>query len=205
MCRPLCKNTLSLLGLLAMLTLGPAAQSSEDPSVRVRMQTSEGDIVLQLNSKQAAKTVENFLGYVNAGYYEGTIFHRVIEGFMIQGGGYDDRFSKKPTRLAIRNEADNGLKNKRGSIAMARTNDPHSATAQFFINLADNAFLDHRDPTPSGWGYTVFGQVVEGMDIVSKIGRVKTGPAGPFPTDYPRKPIHIQKVTVEQTGNTGSK
>jgi len=192
------KRLLTLFCLLVLTGLQPLVYAA-DETVRVRMQTSQGDIVLQLNKTRAPKTVENFLGYVKAGHYEGTIFHRVINGFMIQGGGYDTRFNKKTTRLAIKNEANNGLKNMNGTIAMARTGDPHSATAQFFINVKDNAFLDHSSPSPRGWGYAVFGKVVEGMDVVDKIKKVKTGPRGPFRSDYPLTPITIEKVTIETT------
>lgn len=175
---------------------------AEKPAtVRVRMQTTAGDIVLELNRAKAPLSVDNFLAYVESGHYTGTIFHRVIDNFMIQGGGYNDRFEKKPTRLPIQNEADNGLKNLRGTIAMARTNEPHSATAQFFINVKDNNFLDHRNPTPRGWGYTVFGKVIDGMKVVDKIKTMPTGAAGPFRSDYPKTPVFIENVTIE----TGSK
>ncbi|MGD9000424.1 MAG: peptidylprolyl isomerase [Granulosicoccaceae bacterium] len=161
------------------------------------MQTSEGDIVLALDRARAPMTVANFLGYVETKAYNGTIFHRVIDGFMIQGGGFDKDFRKRTTRLAIRNEANNGLKNTRGTIAMARTGDPHSATAQFFINVADNAFLDYQSPTPQGWGYAVFGKVVAGMDTVDRIRTLPTGPGGPFPGDVPQTPVIIHNVTLE--------
>jgi len=139
---------------------------------KILMQTTKGDVTLELFAEQAPKTVENFLGYVRSGHYTGTLFHRVIQGFMIQGGGLDVARREKATRAPIENEAGNGLKNRRGTIAMARTSDPHSATAQFFINLVDNAFLDHTGPTPDGWGYCVFGQVVSGMDVVDAIAQV---------------------------------
>ena len=141
----------------------------------VELHTNHGVIKLELNAEKAPKTVANFLNYVKNGHYDGTVFHRVIDGFMIQGGGFDAGMKQKPTEAPIENEANNGLKNERGSIAMARTNDPHSASAQFFINVADNDFLNHSSPTPQGWGYTVFGRVVEGMDVVEKIKKVKTG------------------------------
>ena len=137
------------------------------------------------------------MAYVENGHYKGTIFHRVIADFMIQGGGYTDRFEKKRTRLPIQNEANNGLKNKRGTVAMARTNEPHSATAQFFINVKDNDFLDHKNPTPRGWGYAVFGKVISGMEVVDKIRSMPTTAAGPFRSDYPETPVYIENVTIE--------
>ncbi len=137
--------------------------------------TNHGDIHIELDEKKAPKTAENFLNYVKEGFYNGTIFHRVIDGFMIQGGGFDTKMNQKKTKEPVDNEAFNGLKNVRGSIAMARTSDPHSATAQFFINVADNTFLNHRDQSINGWGYCVFGQVTQGLDIVDKIKAVKTG------------------------------
>lgn len=140
----------------------------------VLLETSSGDVLLELFAEKAPKTVANFLEYVDGGFYANTIFHRVIPGFMIQGGGLGARMNEKITRDPVENEADNGLKNERGSLAMARTQDPHSATAQFFINLADNGFLDHSAPTLQGWGYCVFGKVVEGMDVVDKIAKIKT-------------------------------
>ncbi|NJP82783.1 peptidyl-prolyl cis-trans isomerase, partial [Streptomyces sp. AA8] len=133
---------------------------------KVRLSTNHGDIVLELNSEKAPKTVQNFLEYVDAGHYNGTIFHRVISGFMIQGGGFTPDMEQKPANAPIENEANNGLQNNRGTVAMARTNDPHSASAQFFINTVDNDFLNHTSPTPQGWGYAVFGKVVEGDDVV---------------------------------------
>jgi peptidyl-prolyl cis-trans isomerase B (cyclophilin B) len=136
--------------------------------------------------------VENFLAYVDGKHYDGTIFHRVIDGFMVQGGGFDARYEKKATRAAIQNEADNGLKNKRGTVAMARTSDPHSATAQFFVNVADNAFLDHQAKEGQGWGYTVFGKVVAGMEVVDAIKGVRTGAGGPFPKDAPQEQVLIR-------------
>jgi peptidyl-prolyl cis-trans isomerase B (cyclophilin B) len=160
------------------------------------MQTNLGTIILQLDPERAPETVNNFLTYVTTGFYDGTIFHRVIDGFMIQGGGYTQAFKAKEERAAIRNEADNGLKNRRGAIAMARTNDPHSATSQFFINVVDNAFLDHGSPTPQGWGYAVFGEVVEGMDVVDRIKAIRTSSDGPFPSDVPSTPVIIEQVTV---------
>jgi peptidyl-prolyl cis-trans isomerase B (cyclophilin B) len=141
----------------------------------VEINTNLGTIVVQLDAEKAPVTVQNFLTYVNDGFYKDTIFHRVIPGFMVQGGGFTADFAQKPTHEPIKNEADNGLKNTRGTVAMARTMDPNSASAQFFINLADNAFLDHRDKTQQGWGYAVFGKVVDGMDVVDAIAKQKTG------------------------------
>ncbi len=188
------------LALLAAITLwtAQAAVLAADNKPVVRMQTNMGVIVMELNRDKAPKTVENFLRYVEDGFYDGTIFHRVIKGFMIQGGGYTGDYRKKPARAPVVNEADNGLKNQRGTVAMARTSDPHSATAQFFINVVDNDFLNHRNPSPRGWGYTVFGQVTEGMDVVDKIRDVETGSGGPFGKDVPRTPVVIEKMTVVQ-------
>ena len=163
-----------------------------DPVVEVA--TNFGTFVIQLDPGRAPKSVENFLAYVDAKHYDGTIFHRVISTFMVQGGGYDQNYEKKPTRAPIQNEANNGLKNTRGSVAMARTGDPHSATAQFFVNVVDNAFLDHQAQDERGWGYAVFGQVTEGMDVVDKIKAVRTGPAGPFAKDAPEDPVVIKHV-----------
>ncbi len=141
----------------------------------VTLKTSMGDIKLKLFDKEAPETVKNFLQYVTDGHYNNTVFHRVINGFMIQGGGFDAKFTQKPTRTPVKNEADNQISNKRGTVAMARTSDPHSASAQFFINVADNKFLDFKAPTPQHYGYCVFGEVVEGMDIIDKIKGVRTG------------------------------
>jgi peptidyl-prolyl cis-trans isomerase B (cyclophilin B) len=155
------------------------------------IETNLGNIELELDDAKAPKTVANFLRYVDAGHYSGTIFHRVIPGFMAQGGGYDQRYEKKPTNAPVDNEADNGLKNTRGTVAMARTGDPHSATAQFFINFADNTFLNHTGKTSSGWGYAVFGKVTAGMEIVERIGALATGPDGPFAKDAPIEQVAI--------------
>ncbi|MBK9262668.1 MAG: peptidyl-prolyl cis-trans isomerase [Polyangiaceae bacterium] len=165
-----------------------------DMPTAILIETNLGNIELALDDASAPKTVANFLRYVDAGHYAGTIFHRVISGFMAQGGGYDARYEKKPTQPPVENEADNGLKNTRGTVAMARTGDPHSATAQFFINLVDNAFLDHTAKTSSGWGYTVFGKVTSGMDVVDRMAQSRTGPAGPFSKDAPIDQIVIQSV-----------
>ena len=160
---------------------------------RVEMQTSEGNIVIELYPDKAPKSVDNFLKYVKDGYYDGLIFHRVIDGFMIQGGGYKPDMSMKPPRASIANEAKNGLKNEAGTIAMARTSDPDSASSQFFINLVDNDGLDY--PKPDGYGYAVFGKVVSGFDVVQKIGKTKTGYAG-YMGDVPTTPIVIKSVTL---------
>ncbi|GJH42967.1 peptidylprolyl isomerase [Pasteurella canis] len=168
----------------------------------VTLHTNFGDIKIELNHEKAPITAENFLNYCQSGFYNNTIFHRVIDGFMIQGGGMESGMREKNTNAPIQNEANNGLSNKRGSIAMARTSDPHSATAQFFINVADNTFLDHRAKELFGkkvvqeWGYAVFGEVVEGMDVVDKIKVVQTGNKG-FHQDVPKDDVIITSVTVE--------
>jgi peptidyl-prolyl cis-trans isomerase B (cyclophilin B) len=183
------KRTLAVL-LLAWMPLWAWA----GPTVKIS--TSLGDIKVVLDNKRAPNTVNNFLSYVNQGFYSGTVFHRVIAGFMVQGGGYDQRLQEKATAAPIRIEADNGLKNSRGTIAMARTNDPNSATAQFFINLKDNDFLNYRAPTMQGWGYTVFGRVVSGMGVVDRIARLKTGAAGMFGQDVPNPLVIINRIEV---------
>jgi len=160
------------------------------------MRTNLGTIVLELDSAKAPETVANFLEYAKAGFYDGTIFHRVIKGFMIQGGGFEPGMHQKPTREPVKNEADNGLANDTGTIAMARTPDPNSATAQFFINAKDNDFLNFTSPTPQGWGYCVFGKVVDGMDVVQAIENVATGNAGGH-QDVPLDDVIIETVTVE--------
>ncbi len=165
----------------------------ERNTVMVLMKTSEGDIKIELEPDKAPKTVENFLGYVASGHYNGTIFHRVIDGFMIQGGGFDEAMSQKPAPRTVENEASNGLKNAIGSIAMARTSAPHSASAQFFINVNDNAFLNY--PGQDGWGYCVFGRVVEGMEVVNAIKGVRTGRRGMF-QDVPVEAVVIEEVSV---------
>ena len=161
---------------------------------QVVLRTSQGDITIDLDAEKAPLTVANFLQYVDDGHFNGTIFHRVINGFMIQGGGFTRDMMQKPTRGPVRNEADNGLKNRRGTIAMARTSDIHSATAQFFINVADNAFLDHTSPDPRGYGYCVFGRVVTGMDVVDRIKSVATRNSGPN-GDVPVEPIEIVEAS----------
>ena len=193
-------NRLALRRVLltcALLVMSLGQANADDQHPRVRLSTTFGDIVLELDREKAPKSVENFLSYVQEGYYDGTIFHRVIDGFMAQGGGFTQDFQKKPTHAPIANEADNGLKNLNGTIAMARTNDPQSATAQFFINVADNGFLDYQSPTPRGWGYAVFGKVVEGMDVVDKIRRTPTGSGGPFRSDVPRTTIVIEHASLD--------
>ncbi|MEU1007576.1 peptidylprolyl isomerase [Streptomyces sp. NPDC005890] len=161
----------------------------------VELNTNFGRIVLELNDAEAPKTVENFLSYVRSGHYDGTIFHRVINGFMIQGGGFTPDMAQKPTQAPIQNEADNGLKNNNYTVAMARTNDPHSATAQFFINVSDNAFLNYSAKTPTGWGYAVFGRVTEGQDVVDSIKGIKTGSRGGH-QDVPTEPVVIESAKV---------
>ncbi len=193
-----------LIGALLLATM-TACQSTEQPAShdvatnhpKVRITTNIGDIVLELYPEKAPKTVENFLQYVNDGFYDNTIFHRVIDGFMIQGGGFTPDYVQKPTRAPIPNEADNGLRNTVGTIAMARTMDPQSATAQFFINVANNSPLDFREKTTGGWGYCVFGRVVAGLDVVKRIKEQPTGAGGPFMQDVPKKQVVIQKVRVE--------
>lgn len=164
----------------------------------IRLQTNLGNIDIELDFDKAPKSAANFEQYVKDGHFDGTLFHRVINGFMIQGGGLLPDMSPKPTREPIENEADNGLKNVAGSVAMARTNDPHSATSQFFINVADNAFLDHSSPTPQGWGYCVFGKVVDGMDVVNTIKEKSTGNRGGH-QDVPTEDIVIEKAEIIDT------
>lgn len=193
----------TLLALFLGILASSSAMAADNP--RVRLETSLGDIVVELYPDKAPKTVENFLQYVKDGHYDGTIFHRVIDNFMIQGGGFTPDMVQKPTRAPIMNEADNGLRNTVGTIAMARTMDPHSATAQFYINVANNDFLDFRDKTPRAWGYAVFGRVVKGMDTVGKIKSVPTTSVGPY-QDVPREPVIIRKATLLSTvENKGDK
>ncbi|MGF1562659.1 MAG: peptidylprolyl isomerase [Geminicoccaceae bacterium] len=181
---------------LAALALAIAANTALADNPRVRLDTNKGPITLELYADQAPKTVENFLNYVQSDFYDGTIFHRVIDGFMIQGGGFTPDFSQKATNAPVMNEADNGLSNDRGTVAMARTSDPHSATAQFFINVVDNDFLDHTAPTARGWGYAVFGEVIEGMETVDTIAGSPTGADGPFPTDVPAEQVVIEDAAL---------
>ena len=189
------KNFFALLTTAMLIFNAGTLSAATNP--KVKMVTSKGDIVIELYADKAPVTVENFLRYVNDSAYDGTIFHRVIKGFMNQGGGFTPDLQKRPAKYPpIKNEADNGLKNKRGSIAMARTSDPNSATNQFFINTADNDFLDHKSKSMQGWGYAVFGQVTEGMDVVDSIASVKTGARGPFRSDVPLENIEILSVKV---------
>ncbi len=181
--------------LLALLSLLVATNSLAQNNPRVQIETDMGNIVLELDAKAAPETTANFLAYVKDGFYDGTIFHRVIKGFMIQGGGLTAQMNRKGTKAPVANEADNGLKNRIGTIAMARTQDPHSATSQFFINVADNAFLDHTAKTTNAWGYCVFGQVVEGMGVVRAIENVPTTSRNGH-RDVPVKPILIKRVTL---------
>jgi peptidyl-prolyl cis-trans isomerase A (cyclophilin A) len=160
---------------------------------QIEMKTSQGIIIIELYRDKAPQSVENFLRYVKEDFYKGTLFHRVIDGFMIQGGGFSSGMKEKPTREPIQNEAKNGVKNEMGTIAMARTGDPHSATAQFFINLKNNTSLDY--PNPDGWGYAVFGKVIKGLDVVQKIGKTTTGSSG-FYQDVPTTPIVIESVKI---------
>jgi cyclophilin family peptidyl-prolyl cis-trans isomerase len=187
----------SIISLLCLF-VATQAMSAEPLNPVVEMQTSKGTIVLELNAEKAPITVANFLQYANEGFYDDTIFHRVIGNFMIQGGGFTEDYAEKPTHEAIRNEANNGLNNARGTIAMARTSAPHSATAQFFINVVDNSFLNHRKPTRRGWGYAVFGKVTQGMDVVDSIRKVETGRGGPFLRleNVPQTPVIIKKISV---------
>ena len=187
------------ISLLALLT---ATSSSAFAEPTIEIKTTAGNIIIELDAKKAPKTVENFLKYAKKGFYDGTIFHRVIDSFMIQGGGFDKEMNELPTDGTIENEAKNGLKNTRGSIAMARRNEPHSASSQFFINHKDNAMLNFSgEQDGRTWGYAVFGQVREGMDIVDKIAQAKTGNKGMF-QDVPVTPIIIQSVTVSGDENT---
>ncbi len=198
-------HTLKYFSLTIALLLSPLfamQQASASPAVnagatpipketQVTLHTNLGDIVIKLYPTRAPITVANFVGYVNSGHYTDTIFHRVIPGFMAQGGGFTSKLRKKPGLAPILNEADNGLKNKRGTVAMARTSDPHSASTQFFINFSNNGMLDHSGKNAQGWGYAVFGKVVKGMDVVDKMARVPTRGRGPFRSDVPTETIEI--------------
>jgi peptidyl-prolyl cis-trans isomerase B (cyclophilin B) len=166
-----------------------------DTQTKVKLTTTLGEVIIQLNTEKAPVSAANFLTYVNEGFYNGTIFHRIIPDFMAQGGGFDTGFNQKAVHAPIKNEADNGLKNTRGTLAMARTNDPNSATAQFFINLKDNAFLNHTGKNASGWGYAVFGEVIEGMDVVDAMAKQATGNRGGH-QDVPKTDIVIEKAEV---------
>lgn len=199
------KNAFFLvLGLVLASTISSLAQANTSTTTqgttmstnpKVLLQTNKGAITIELDAEKAPKTVANFLTYVNDGFYNGTVFHRVINNFMIQGGGFDANMKQKETNAPIENEANNGLKNDRYTLAMARTNDPHSATAQFFINVSDNDFLNHTNPTPNGWGYAVFGRVIDGTDVVDSIKGVKTGNKG-FHQDVPSEDVIIESASV---------
>ena len=171
-------------------------QADEAASPLVTFETTHGSFAVALEPDAAPETVANFVQYVRDGHFDGTIFHRVIAGFMIQGGGYTERYQQVKTRAPIQNEAPDAPGNDRGTIAMARTADPHSATAQFFINVVDNDFLNHTAKTARGWGYAAFGRVVDGMETVDRIAALKTGPGGPFPSDVPQEAVVIEKATV---------
>jgi peptidyl-prolyl cis-trans isomerase B (cyclophilin B) len=191
--------------IAGLIGLGVAqAQSNSQPTTgkpsmttapRVKLTTNHGDIVIELDRVKAPKTSENFLTYVRDGFYDNTIFHRVIDGFMVQGGGFGPGMKQKATGAPVENEANNGLKNDKYTVAMARTNDPHSATAQFFLNVANNDFLNHTAPTAQGWGYAVFGKVVEGQDVVDKIKGVKTGNSG-FHQNVPSTDVVLERATI---------
>jgi peptidyl-prolyl cis-trans isomerase B (cyclophilin B) len=187
-----------MLSIMLFLTstLSFATENTmSDTQPKVKLTTTLGEIIIQLNAAKAPVSSANFLTYVNEGFYNGTIFHRVIPDFMAQGGGFDTSFNQKAVHAPIKNEADNGLTNRRGSLAMARTNDPNSATAQFFINYKDNSFLNHTSPTASGWGYAVFGEVIEGMDVVDAMAKQATGNRGGH-QDVPKTDIVIEKAEV---------
>jgi len=187
------KTVIRFIATGLFFALLATAQAVEKPKVKI--QTNHGDIILELDSEKAPKTVANFLQYVEEKFYTNTIFHRVMANFMIQGGGFTPTFERKETRAPIMNEADNGLSNVRGSIAMARTTDPHSASAQFFINVVDNQSLDHTSKTPRGFGYAVFGKVIKGMNVVDTIRNIPTGPGGPFPMNVPKSSAIILGMT----------
>ena len=189
----------SLVIFSFVCSVGVAASDQGD-NIMVEMTTSKGVITLELDAERAPVTVANFLEYVNSGHYDDTIFHRVIPGFVIQGGGMESGMREKTTQAPIENEADNGLKNLTGTICMARTNDPHSATSQFFINLKDNSFLDHTEKTPSGWGYAVFGRVTSGMEIVEAIAAVQTGNSGHH-QDVPLEDVVLEKAAASESND----
>jgi len=189
------KQILSAVLILAIVAGTSMGQENGSSSSQVIMETSKGEIVLELYPDKAPLTVKNFLDYAEAGFYNGTIFHRVIPEFMIQGGGFTQDMEKKSIKAPVKNEAYNGLKNDRGAIAMARTPDPHSASSQFFINTVDNAFLNYKSQTTSGWGYAVFGKVIKGMDVVDAISKVETGSQGRF-RDVPK--THVEIITIRK-------
>ena len=191
------KQILSAVFIFVIMTGTSVGQENAVANPQMIMETSKGEIVLELYRDKAPLTVKNFLEYMDADFYSHTIFHRVIPGFMLQGGGFTRDMQKKPTKPPVKNEADNGLKNDRGTIAMARTQAPHSASSQFFINTVDNAFLNYKSQTTSGWGYAVFGKVIKGMEVVDAISKVSTGSQGRF-RDVPKTPveiINVRKVT----------
>lgn len=185
-----------LYNLLLLTTLASLSFTSQAVET-VTIETSEGNITLELDDNKAPKTVQNFLAYAVSGFYNGTIFHRVIKDFMIQGGGFTSDYQKKQTNAPVDNEANNGLRNDKYTIAMARTSDPHSATAQFFINTKTNDFLNHTRESNRGWGYAVFGKVTKGFDVVDKINGVSTGPGGPFRSDAPKEQVIIKTIRIE--------
>ncbi len=193
------KNMTRLFGLMLLMCFGLSAYAQSNP--QVKFVTSAGEFVVEVYPDKTPKTAENFLTYVRDGHYNGTIFHRVIYNFMIQGGGYDSKYNEKATRPPIKHEgveakANGAPHNTTGTLSMARTNNPHSATAQFFINVKDNDFLDHQSATPQGWGYVAFGKVISGMDVVNRIKQLPTGPGGPFPSDVPQTQVLIQSATL---------
>jgi len=190
-------SRLIIPALAFALCIPSVVQGSLSDSPQIIMETSKGTIVLEVFPDEAPETVKNFLRYVRWGHYDGTIFHRVIPDFMIQGGGFTRDMQRKTTEMPVQNEANNGLKNDRGTVAMARTPDPHSATDQFFINTKSNSFLDHKNTTAQGWGYAVFGKVVKGMDVVDAISGVKTAKKGMM-SDVPVEPVTIIKMTVKE-------
>ena len=186
------------LSFLLCFVMTAQAQSANP---QVKFVTSAGEFIVEVFPDKTPKTAENFLSYVRDGHYNGTLFHRVINNFMVQGGGYDTKYNEKNTRPPIKHEgaeakANGGLRNTVGTLSMARTNNPHSASAQFFINVKDNDFLDHQSTTSQGWGYVAFGKVISGMDVVNRIKALPTGPGGPFPTDVPQTPVVIQSATL---------
>jgi cyclophilin family peptidyl-prolyl cis-trans isomerase len=186
------------LSFLMCFVLTAQAQSTNP---QVKFVTSAGEFIVEVYPDKTPKTAENFLSYVRDGHYNGTLFHRVINNFMVQGGGYDTKYNEKNTRPPIKHEgaeakANGGLRNTVGTLSMARTNNPHSASAQFFINVKDNDFLDHQSTTSQGWGYVAFGKVISGMDVINRIKALPTGPGGPFPTDVPQTPVVIQSATL---------
>lgn len=188
---------------LAFLAAPVLAQENANDNPRVRLTTTMGEITIELFQEQAPKTVANFLSYVRSGFYDGTIFHRVIDDFVIQGGGFTPDMQPKPTGPTIENEADNGLSNRRGTLAMARARQPDSADSQFFINITDNPMLDHKAPTPRDWGYAVFGRVIAGMEVVDTIRKVATTRRGPY-RDVPVQPVIIQQAIVTTDAPAGA-